>query len=77
MRAIGNFESADMYDALAREVSDSAFNGWIEQLGFGIKRINGVALLIDDCGNEREATLNERVLWDALISATSEFVQSE
>lgn len=43
---------------------------WLAILGFEIKKVHQVWLLIDDCGNEREATLTERVLWDALMEAT-------
>ena len=43
---------------------------WMAEFGFEIRHDdNGVWLLVDDCGNEREATLNERVLWDALTAA--------
>lgn len=64
----------------SEEDRDTAYNNhfdsWVDQLGFGIKSVSGVKLLIDDCGNEREATLNERVLWDQLIASTSMFSES-
>ena len=41
----------------------------VEQLGFELKEERGVWLLVDDLGEYREATLNERVLWDALTAA--------
>ena len=43
--------------------------GWLDQLGFELVEHGGVRLVVDDCGNEREASLTERVLWDALIEA--------
>lgn len=42
---------------------------WMSELGFEVRRNDDVWLLVDDCGNEREATLNERVLWGALLNA--------
>ena len=42
---------------------------WLEQLGFELREHGGVRIVVDDCGNEREATLTERVLWDALLEA--------
>ena len=73
MREIGNHESAQDYEEMANKHSDVIYEGLLPQLGFGVKTVQGVALLIDDCGNEREATITERVLWDALICANSEF----
>lgn len=43
--------------------------GWLEHLGFELREHGGVRLVVDDSGNEREATLTERVLWDALLEA--------
>ena len=42
---------------------------WLEHLGFELVERDGVWLVVDDCGHEREATLTERVLWDALMQA--------
>lgn len=77
MRAIENHEAAQAYEEMANKQSDAIYDGMLPQLGFGVKTVQGVALLIDDCGNEREATMTERVLWDALICANSEFSRSE
>lgn len=33
---------------------------WLEQLGFELREHGGVRIVVDDCGNEREATLTER-----------------
>lgn len=73
MREIGNDEAAKTYEEMAQDWLD----GWGAQLGFAVKTVQGVSLLVDDCGNEREATLTERVLWEQLISATSEFKSVE
>lgn len=40
---------------------------YLAELGFMLEKRGDVWLVIDDCGGEREATLNERVLWDAMI----------
>lgn len=58
-------------------MTKSANDGWMEQLGFVVRQHDELTwLLLDDCGNEREATMTERVLWDSLMAATGKFVQS-
>lgn len=54
-----------------------ASGGWMEQLGFEVRQHDDLLrIVVDDCGNEREATLTERVLWDALMAANAEFVSA-
>ena len=51
--------------------------GWMEQLGFEVRQHDDMLrIVVDDCGNEREATLTERVLWDMLMAANAEFVSA-
>lgn len=50
--------------------------GWMDQLGFEVRQAGEMLwLVVDDCGGEREATLTERVLWDALMTATAQFAE--
>ena len=59
-------------------MSDQALDGWMAQLGFVLwKDENEFWLVLDDCNNEREATLTERVLWDALMTASATFAESK
>ncbi|WP_374005547.1 hypothetical protein [Delftia lacustris] len=54
-----------------------ASGGWMEQLGFEVRQHDEMLrIVVDDCGNEREATLTERVLWDALMAANAEFASA-
>lgn len=57
-------------------MTKEAIDGWMEQLGFVVRQHDEMTwLLVDDCGNERVATLNERVLWDALMAANAQFAE--
>lgn len=57
-------------------MNQEAIDGWMNQLGFVVRQHDELTwLLVDDCGNERVATLNERVLWDALMAANAQFAE--
>ena len=50
---------------------------WLEQIGFELREHGNVWLVVDDCGHEREATMTERVLWDALMQAPQPPAQAQ
>lgn len=61
----------------AEQPKPVASGGWMEQLGFEVRQHDDMLrIVVDDCGNEREATLTERVLWDALMTANAEFAEA-
>ena len=61
----------------AEQPKPVASGGWMEQLGFEVRQYDDMLrIVVDDCGNEREATLTERVLWDALMAASAEFAEA-
>lgn len=50
---------------------------YLSDLGFELYEKDGVWLVVDDCGNEREATLTERVLWKALMESDGKLTISK
>lgn len=62
------------YSAPVTQPAEQAKGGecdYMERLGFELEEKSGVWLVLDDCGNEREATLTERVLWDEVLRLAS------